>query len=601
MHVAGGIKDQSALRVRIQQALDRVAAYDDPAVWTDRFSADEIFSQVDRVESRRREDVPQPLYGLTFGVKDNIDVRGHATTAGCPAFGYLPAVSAPVVQKLCDAGAICLGKTTLDQFATGLVGTRAPNGTPRNVFSPAHIPGGSSSGSAVAAAAGLVDFALGTDTAGSGRVPAAFNNIVGYKPTRGMISTEGVVAACRSLDCISVFAPSADLALEIARIAAASDPDDPDACLPQQRPAAPPVNPLSFRFGVPSQMHLRFFGNDAAAAMYERAISRLVELGGTRVEIDFAPFAAAGRLLYEGPWVAERLESAGDLLSQNPEALLPVIQQIMAKGLRYTGTDVFKAMRELSGLAGLAGKQMSKIDLLALPTTGTIYTLAEIAADPIGPNTNLGYYTHFANLLDLCAISVPGGFGDNGLPTGLMLVAPAGGDETIAAVGGRFHRSLGLCVGATTIPIPPLRNAPARAPTPAEPQVKLAVVGAHLSGQPLNHQLMEREARLVATCRTAPRYRFYALAGTVPAKPGLVRTATGESGAGIEVEIWEMSQHAFGSFVAAVPAPMVIGTLELEDGAWVKGFLCEPYALSAARDISEYAGWRNYLSANSSH
>jgi allophanate hydrolase len=453
----------------------------------------------------------------------------------------------------------------------------------------------------VAVAAGLVDFSLGTDTAGSGRVPAAFNNIVGYKPTRGLISTAGVVPACRSLDCVSVFAGSSDAAIEIARLAAAHDPNDP-ASRSADSAAFPSVNPRSFRFGTPSDAYLRFFGNDIAAALYQRAIARLIELGGERVEIDYAPFGAAGRLLYDGPWIAERLEATGELFSRNPEALLPVIRKILEMARRYSASDAFKAMHELRRLSLLAGKEMGKVDFLALPTTGTIYKLADVAADPLALNANLGYYTHFANLLDLCAISVPSGFGDNGLPTGLMLVGAAGRDETIVEMGGRFHRSLNLRVGATESRVPPGRDrAPAiEVPTevPAEKQIKLAVVGAHLSGQPLNHQLVDRAARLVATCRTAPRYRFYALDGTIPAKPGLARTAAGETGASIELEVWEMSEAAFGSFVAAVPPPMVIGTVELEDGSWVKGFLCEPCALAKAKDISHFAGWRAYLAAN---
>jgi allophanate hydrolase len=333
--------------------------------------------------------------------------------------------------------------------------------------------------------------------------------------------------------------------------------------------------------------------------MYHRAIARLIELGGTRVEIDYAPFAAAGRLLYDGPWIAERLEAAGAVFQQNPDALLPVIRQILTKAARHTATEAFKAIHELKRLSGLAAKELSQVDLLALPTTGTIYTLAQIAADPLGLNANLGYYTHFANLLDLCAISMPGGFTPSGLPTGLMLVGAAGHDTVIATIGGRFHQSLNLNIGATTIPVPSMTDhEPAIQLSSGTPRVKLAVVGAHLSGQPLNHQLLTRAAQLVASCRTAPRYKLFALAQTVPPKPGLVRIAPGESAAAIELEVWEMTQDAFGSFVAAVPAPMAIGSVELEDGSWVKGFLCEPFALSGAKEISSFGGWRAYLRAN---
>jgi allophanate hydrolase len=581
--------------------MQRIMAYNDPAVWTDLFPAGEVLAQADRIEARRRQGTAQPLYGLTFAVKDNIDYAGRPTAAGCLAFAYIPRQSAVCVQRLCDAGAICLGKTTLDQFATGLVGTRGPNGTPRNLFNPAYIPGGSSSGSAVAVAAGLVDFSLGTDTAGSGRVPAAFNNIVGFKPTRGLIRTAGLVPACRSLDTISIFAASSDVALEIVRIASSFDALDPQSRGSDQFDALPAVNPASFRFGVPAEKHLNFFGNALAANLYRRAIARLTELGGTRIEIDYSPFAASGRLLYDGPWVAERLEAAGHLLAQNPGALLPVLRQILGKAQRYSAAEAFTALHELHRLRRLAEREMAKIDLLALPTTGTIYTLDQIAADPLALNANLGYYTHFANLLDLCAVSVPSGLGADGLPAGLMLVGAAGRDEAIAAIGSRFHRSLGLSIGATDGPLPPPREVLAGPAAPAQNRVQLAVVGAHLAGQPLNHQLLNRAARLVRSCKSAPQYRFYALAGTVPPKPGLVRIAPGEAGAGVELEIWEMSESAFGSFVAAVPPPMVIGTLELEDGSWVKGFLCEPYALAGSRDISSTGGWRAYLRAASSH
>lgn len=593
-----GTKEEPTLRARLEGAVRRIAEFDDPAAWTDRFPADEVFAQADRVEARRRQGLPQPLFGLTFAIKDNIDFGVRPTTAGCPAFAYVPRDSAPAVQRLCDAGAICLGKTALDQFATGLVGTRSPNGTPRNLFNPGYIPGGSSSGSAIAVAAGLVDFSLGTDTAGSGRVPAAFNNIVGLKPTKGLISTAGVVPACRSLDCVSIFAASADAAYDIARIASAYDANDPDSRSPVTFSSLAAVSPMAFRFGVPAASQLKFFGNDVAAGMYQRAIARLADLGGTPVAIDYAPFAAAGRMLYDGPWVAERLEAAGPLLLQNPQALLPVVREILGKGTRYSAADAFKAWHELRRISRLAAKEMAKVDLLVLPTTGTIYTLDQIGADPLALNANLGYYTHFVNLLDLCAISVPSGFGEDGLPTGLMLVGSAGRDETIAAIGGRFHRSLSLNVGATTHPVPLPRSCVPMDPAPAEGRVKLAVVGAHLSGQPLNHQLLSRAAQLVDTCRTAPRYHFYALAGTVPPKPGLVRSAVGEMGSSIELEVWEMTEQAFGSFVAAVPPPMVIGTIELEDRSWVKGFLCEPCALDGAVDISSFGGWRSYLREN---
>ena len=581
----------------VDDVLARIAAHNDPAIWTLLYPPSEVLAQVEQVEQRRRSGVPQPLYGLTFAVKDNIDVAGHPTTAACPAYAYMPQKSAPAVQRACDAGAIMVGKTNLDQFASGLVGVRSPYGIPRNLFDGKYISGGSSSGSAVAVAAGLVSFALGTDTAGSGRVPAAFNNIVGLKPTRGIISTSGVVPACRSLDCVSVFALTCDDAAAVVRAIGAFDPDDIASRRPDEFANVAQVDPTSFRFGVPAGEHLKFFGNSAAAAIYYAAIDRLKSLGGVAIEIDFSPFLGAGKLLYQGPWVAERLEATADLLAKDPEAILPVTRMILTGATRFTAIDALTAVRQLRAFSRAAGKEWAKMDVLALPTTGTTYTIAEVEADPLALNANLGYYTHFTNLLDMCAISVPSGFGPGNQPTGLMLLGQTGTDASVVAVASRFQRSGAIKLGATNNSQPPSPSPTSVSPTPMESGVKLAVVGGHLSGQPLNHQLSSRNARLIRSCRTAGRYRLYALAGTVPPKPGLLRTTDKNDGTSIEVEVWEMTVAHFGSFVASIPPPMGIGNLELEDGTVVKGFICEPYAISGARDISQFGGWRQYLQA----
>jgi allophanate hydrolase len=573
------------------ECLRRIEAHADPAIFISLLPRDEIMSQARHAEKRLAAGERLPLLGIPFAIKDNIDLGGHITTAACADFAYRPVRSATVVRQLCEAGAVAIGKTNLDQFATGLVGTRSPYGTPRNPFNANYIPGGSSSGSAVAVSAGLVSFALGTDTAGSGRVPAAFNNIVGLKPTCGRLSTSGVVPACRSIDCVSVFALTCADAAAVMEVAAGYDPQDPYSRNDQQIPPAAPALPAAFRFGVPEEGQLKFFGNQDAEKLYRSAIRRMEALGGTRVVIDLAPFLAAGALLYDGAWVAERLAGLRQFVSAKPDSVLPLTRGILQTGLHFDAVAGFDCIHQVRTLHRATGQQWSKMDVLLLPTTGTIYTLAEIEAEPLKRNANLGHYTTFTNLLDLCAVAVPGGFLSNGLPLGVTLMAPAGHDAALLELGDRLHRTAEIGTGA-------LKYSIAEAPPPrmvAGGMIRLAVVGAHLSGQPLNHQLTSLDARLVRACRTARAYRLYALANTTPAKPGLVRTAG--AGACIAVEVWEMTPVAFGRFVASVPAPMAIGSLRLEDGEEVKGFLCEPIAIEGGQDITEFGGWRAYRAA----
>jgi allophanate hydrolase len=513
-----------------------------------------------------------------------------------------------VVDRLLEAGAIPIGKTNLDQFATGLVGTRSPYGVPRNPFNPELVPGGSSSGSAVAVATGLVSFALGTDTAGSGRVPAAFNNLVGLKPTRGWWSTRGVVPACRSLDCVCAFALLVEDAVAVGRIAGAFDPEDPQA---RRRPAASPAAPGPFRFGVPAERDREWFGDGRSAEAFGAALRRLEALGGKPVEIDFEPFRAAARLLYGGPWLAERWLAIREFHGGHADAILPVTRQIIEAGADFTAADAFAAFYELDALRRRAETVWSGIDALVLPTAPTIYSLAQVAADPIALNSRLGTYTNFANLLDCAALAVPAGFRSDGLPFGLTFFGPAWSDGRLAELGAVFQQAEPTTLGATGIERPaskaraPGANAPAAAPAKAAPTdapaaaavgpgaLSLAVVGAHLRGQPLNFELTGRGARFVCATRTADCYRLYALAGTLPPKPGLVRVAPG-GGASIEIEIWSMSPAAWGDFVGAIPPPLGIGTLLLQDGSKVKGFLCESIALAGADDITAFGGWRAY-------
>ncbi|HVV52609.1 MAG TPA: allophanate hydrolase, partial [Polyangia bacterium] len=522
--------------------------------------------------------------------KDNIDVAGLPTTAACPAFSYRPERHAPVVARLLDAGALCLGKVNLDQFATGLTGTRSPYGVPTNPFDARFITGGSSSGSAVAVAAGLVDFALGTDTAGSGRVPAAFNNVVGLKPSRGLLSTTGVVPACPSLDCVSIFASTVEEAVQVAAVARGYDEADPFS-----RPEADAFDfrtgerPPRFRFGVPGASALDFLGDGLAAEQFARARAALQALGGEPVEIDFAPFRQAGALVYGGAFVAERLVAAGRLLAEQPDAIIEPVRTIL-QGATSIGADAaLETARQLARARRHAARVFAGLDFLFVPTTPTIFRIADVEAGPLRLNAALGAYTTFVNPLNLAALAIPIGFRGDGLPAGATLVGPSGSDARLAAFGSALHRATSNELGATGRAFP--SASPTIAPSPSD-WIPIAVFGAHLSGEPLNPQLIEVGGRFVRATRTAPRYRFYALPDTTPPKPGLARVDAG--GTAIELEIWSLPPAAFGTFVARIPGPLCIGRVEIEDGSAVSGFLCEGYALRGARDISEFGGWRGY-------
>lgn len=569
----------------VEGVLDRIARRGDDKVWIHRVPPAAVLDQARRLEGVSSDRLP--LYGVPFAIKDNIDLAGHPTTAACAEFAYTPAASATVVQRLVDAGAIPIGKTNLDQFATGLVGTRTPYGACRNPFDPEYLAGGSSSGSAVAVATGLVTFALGTDTAGSGRVPAAFNNIVGLKPTRGLLSNMGVVPACRSLDCVSIFTLTVADALEVLSVAQGFDPADPFSRAPAAR-AVPDIE--RFNFGVPAARDLAFFGDKEAARLFAAFLKRLEELGGTQVEIDLRPFLETARLLYEGPWVAERYLAARELIERHPEALHPITREVIGRGAKPTAVDAFAAYYKLKALRRTTAAVWKEIDFLALPTAGTIYRIAEVDADPIRLNSNLGHYTNFVNLLDLSGLAVPAGFRADGLPFGATLLAPAFQEDALGALGIRIQHAAGLPLGATDVAMPEIDL---RAPVPSRAgTVRLAVCGAHMAGLSLNRELVERGARFVRETRTVPRYRFFALEGFSPPRPGLVRA---EPGHPIPVEVWEVPAAEFGSFVDGIPAPLGIGTLELEDGEAVRGFLCEHYATAGAREISTVGGWRAYL------
>jgi allophanate hydrolase len=576
-------RDGSLTPSRVMQRLIEAADHADTRkIWITRLSREQVMRYVHALENRPMDELP--LYGIPFVIKDNIDLAGVPTTAGCAEFAYTPQHSAAVVQRLLDAGAIPLGKSNLDQFATGLTGVRSPYGACRNSVDPAFISGGSSAGSAVAVATGLASFALGTDTAGSGRVPAAFNNILGLKPSLGRLSTTGVVPACRSLDCVSIFALTADDAARVLEVAEGFDPADAYSRAPQDRSIG------GLRFGVPRQEQLQFFGDAEYARLFAESVRRLQELGGSRIEIDFAPFLAAARLLYEGPWVAERYAAVGGFLEANPGALLAVTRRIIEGGKQPTAAQAFAGQYRLMELKRAGERVWSQVDVILTPTAGTIYSVAAIDADPIRLNTNLGYYTNFMNMFDLAGVAVPAGFRSDGLPFGVTLVGLHSTDRSLLQLADRLHRAGVTTLGASSLPLPPRVAA---TPPLLPGYVALSVCGAHMSGLPLNGQLRDRGGYLLQSTRTAPRYRLYALPGGPPHRPGLVRVADG--GGAIEVEVWAVPSAHLGSLISAIPAPLGVGKIELQTGLWETGFICETYATAGAADITSYGGWRPYL------
>jgi allophanate hydrolase len=566
----------------IESAIQRADHAEQRHVWITRLPREQLLERARSVEQRSIDALP--LYGIPFVIKDNIDLAGVPTTAGCAQYSYVPAESATVVEKLIEAGAIPLGKTNLDQFATGLNGTRSPYGACRNSFNAGYISGGSSSGSAVAVATGLASFALGTDTAGSGRIPAAFNNIVGFKPSVGRLSTRGVVPACRSIDCVSIFALTSEDAARVLGVAEGFDTQDPYS----RRLGDGAIHGL--RFGVPRREQLQFFGDGEYRRLFDQALGRIESLGGSLVEIDFAPFLDAAQLLYGGPWVAERYAAVGEFIDLHESAILPVTRQIIQAGKSPSAIDAFNAQYRLLSLKRASERVWDQVDVILTPTAGTIYEIAQLNAQPIQLNTTLGYYTNFMNLLDLAGVAVPAGFRNDGLPFGVTIIGRSATDHALLALAGRLHRAGVSKLGAVGLAMPPASES---APVVAKGFMPIAVCGAHMQGLPLNHQLRDRGGYLVRATRTAARYRFFALPGGPPERPGLVRVVNG--GASIEVEVWAIRATDFGSFVAGIPAPLGIGTIELQDGAKVPGFLCESYATDGAVDITQFNGWRSYL------
>ncbi len=536
--------------------------------------------------------VTKPLWGVPFAVKDNIDVAGLPTTAACPGFAYTPSETAFAVQRLLDAGAILIGKTNLDQFATGLVGVRTPYPVPRNAIDPRYVPGGSSSGSAVAVAHGLVTFALGTDTAGSGRVPAALNNIVGLKPSLGSVSSRGMVPACRTLDTISVFAGTVDDAHAIYHVMATFDRADPWSRPHPSAAAKPAALPPGLRVGVPDTANRKFAGDLQAERAFDLAVTDLATVVSAPARaVDMSPLFEVASLLYSGPWVAERYQAIRQVIETTPELLHPVTRKIIGSATAFSAADAFGGLYRLAELRRAADAIWSSIDVLMVPTYPRPRMVADLEADPIGPNSELGTYTNFVNLLDLCALAVPSRFRADGFPSGVTLIAPSGRDDLLAALGQRLHAASDAPLGASSTKVPP----PTEASTSAAANgIELVVVGAHLSGMPLNHELTSRGARFLRAVPTTPDYKLFALQGGPPFRPGLLRVAPGE-GVPVATEVWAISAEGFGSFVAGIPAPLGIGTTRLADGSTPKGFIVEAEGLKGATDISAFGGWRAYI------
>ena len=571
----------------VEEVIKRRNAATDKAIFISVTSDDALRAAAKELMTRALAPNSLPLWGVPFAAKDNIDAAGLSTTAGCPAYAYNPKVDATVVARLKAAGAMIIGKTNLDQFATGLNGTRSPYGAPRSVFHADYISGGSSSGSSVAVASGLCTFALGTDTAGSGRVPAAFNNLVGIKPTPGLLPNTGAVPACKSVDCITIFAATVGDGVAIRKVAEGFDSGDPFSRV--AKPASLPASGL--RIGVLAGAEREFFGDANFEKLYDHAIAQAASLGAEIIPFDYAPFREAASLLYEGPWVAERLAAIEKFLSTNANDFDPTVRKIIEGAKPLTAVDAFNGLYKLETLRHKTDAEWAKVDVLLLPTAPTTFTVAAMVADPIVLNGRLGRYTNFANLLGCAAIAIPAGFGDNGLPAGVTLIGPAFTDDAMAPFADALHRKMNCGMGMDRTAVLPKENIMASV---EDNFVQIVVVGAHLTGMPLNHELTTPGGRLLKTCRTAKDYRLYVLPNTTPQKPGLIKEP-GFEGEGLEVEVWALPADAFGKFVQRIPAPLGIGKLTLDDGSSVSGFLCEAHAVKDAQEITSLGGWRAYI------
>ena len=571
---------------------ERAKHYQQHNIWIHLLTEEEQAVWLEQLSQKDLES--HPLWGIPFAIKDNIDLAGIPTTAGCAEFAYTPKASAKVVQQLIDAGAIPVGKTNLDQFATGLNGTRSPIGACHNSFNYDYISGGSSSGSAVAVALGLASFSLGTDTAGSGRVPACFNNLVGVKPSIGLLSSTGMLPACRSLDCMTIFAYNTDDANTALAAAEGFDSQDGYSRVNpfdnQARHYGLRTGPL--KVGVIPESQLKFFGDSAYQSAYLATLDKLKAEGFEFQEIDYAPFDEIAQLLYEGPWVSERYLATQPLIDENPDAIFPVVRAIIEPGGQPPATALFKAQYRINDLKQICLAQLAEVDCLLTPTAGRHFTIAEMLEEPIKRNSELGYYTNFMNLIDLASIAVPTVMTDAGMPFGVTLVGNTFSDRMLMSIANRIQQAMPLNKGALDVIATPKNQTPVQ----DNQFIDVLVCGAHLEGQPLNWQLLERGATLKTKTKTAPIYDMYELAGGPPYRPALV-LGSAEQGTAIDVEIWTMPSANFGSFVAGIPAPLGIGKVTLADNSQVTGFICEPYGIENAKNISQFGGWKAYLDA----
>ncbi len=568
---------------------ERIDAVNDPGIFIHLLDKKDVLEAARKLGSF---DDSKPLWGIPFVIKDNIDAKGRPTTAACPAYLYEAEEDAFIVKCLIDAGALLIGKTNLDQFATGLVGVRSPYQPPKNAVDPSIVPGGSSSGSAVSVAHGFACFSLGTDTAGSGRIPAALNNIVGLKPTLGAFSASGVVPACRTLDTVSVFALTVEDAYKVFEVGCSYDTNDSYSkhILAKPLSALPP----SFRVGIPDEKTIEFFGDKIQESSFHQGIETLKSLGAEIVEIDFTPFYNVAHMLYEGAWVAERYTTIEEMLKTNPEAIFPVTRKIISAAENFSSADVFRGIYKLEDLKRLAEPLLEPLDFMCVPTIPTFYSVEDLEQDPVTPNSNFGTYTNFVNLMDMCALAVPMNFRSDGRPGSLTLLAAAGKDAEIASIGIEIQKQTQPKMGATewTVPAPSTVQHAI-----SDTEIEIAVCGAHMSGLPLNTELTSRGGRFIRTATTASDYQFYALAGGPPNRPGLVRTETGQ-GSEIELEIWTLPKTEIGGFLESIPAPLGLGTLSLNNGTVVKGFICEAQGAAGATDISDFKTWRRYVTYN---
>ncbi|MDP2081138.1 MAG: allophanate hydrolase [Pseudotabrizicola sp.] len=569
----------------VEEVITRREASRDPAIFISTVPDADLRAAAAALMAAHPVPGSLPLWGIPFAAKDNIDAFGLPTTAACPAYAYDPATDSTVVARLRAAGALLVGKTNLDQFATGLNGSRSPYGAPRSVFDADYVSGGSSSGSAVAVASGIVSFALGTDTAGSGRVPAMFNNLVGIKPTPGLVPNTGVVPACASVDCVTVLSACVADGVAVRRVMEGFDAADP-----YSRAATPVGLPATLRIGVLAGVEREFFGNTQVERLYDAAVAKAEALGAQIVPIDYAPFREAASLLYDGPWVAERLAAIEEFIAANADKMDPTVRKIISGAQGMTAVDAFNGQYRLLELKRKTDAEWARVDILLLPTSPTTHTVADMLADPIRLNGQFGRYTNFVNLLGCAAIAVPCGFDQTGhLPAGVTLVGPGFSDDALTPFADTLHRALGLGMGAD-------RKAalPAARPVVADLGIDVVVVGAHLTGMPLNSQLTGLGGQFKRACTTARDYRLYVLPDALPAKPGLLRDP-GFDGPGIAVEVWSLPAAGFGMFVNAIPAPLGIGKITLDDGREVSGFLCEAHSLTGAPEITALGSWKAHV------